>query len=130
MKRSKRIIIILISASMFCSLSVSSFAAGNPMKEIYEDSLYGGLAGTLFGAALMVFTHKPVDHLNYLMYGAAGGVMAGAAYGLITTTRSLAAYENGKIRFALPTIVPDFQVGNTKGQTAFVLKAELLRGRF
>jgi hypothetical protein len=121
---------ILISAFMGCFLTVPCFAAGNAFKEIYEDSLYGGLAGTLVGAAIMAFTKKPGDHLDYMIYGAAGGVLAGATYGLITTTRSLAEYENGKLRFAMPTIVPDFQEANSKGQTAFTLKAELLRGNF
>lgn len=121
---------ILFSAVMICSLTVPCFAAGNAFKEIYEDSLYGGLAGTLIGAALMVFTKKPADHLDYMVYGAAGGVLAGATYGLITTTRSLAEFENGRVRFAMPTIVPDFLEANSKGQTAFLLKAELLRGKF
>ena len=105
-------------------------AAENALKNLFESALYGGLAGGLVGAAVLAFTDKPSDHLNYIAYGAAGGVMLGATYGVVTTTRSLAEIENGEITFSMPTIRPEFWEGNVRGETTIVAIAELIRGKF
>lgn len=111
-------------------MATPCLAAENAFKTVFEDSLYGGLAGGLVGAALLVFTNKPADHLDYIAYGAAGGVLVGAAYGVVTTSRSFAEIEKGKVKFAIPTIKPEFREGNVKGQTTLVAVAELIRGKF
>ena len=73
---------------------------------------------------------SPSDHVDYIAFGGAGGVLVGAAYGLAKTTRSLAEYENGKVKFALPTVIPTLKENSATGQTSIVFNAELVRGTF
>lgn len=111
-------------------MTTPCLAAENAFKEIFDDAFYGGLAGGLVGAALIVFTDKPSDHLDYISYGAAGGVMVGAAYGAASVSQSFAEYENGRIKFSMPTIRPEFREGNVRGQTTLYAMAEIIRGKF
>jgi len=104
--------------------------AEDTFEGIFRDAFYGGLVGGLVGTALLVFTDKPGDHLDYIGYGAAGGVLAGTAYGVAKTTRALAELENGKVKLAVPTVVPDYVRTGADGEREVVLKAEVLRGRF
>ena len=111
-------------------IATPCLAAENAFKTFFEDAFYGGLTGGLVGAAVLAFTKKPGRHLDYIGYGAAGGVLVGAAYGAVVTTRSLAEVENGKVRFSMPTIIPELREANSKGQTSIIATAELIRGRF
>lgn len=124
LKRTVAIVVTLLSIATPC------LAEENAFKTIFEDAFYGGLAGGLVGAALLAFADKPGDHLQNVGIGAGVGVILGATYGAVTTTRSLAEYENGKVKFAMPTIHPEFREGNVKGQSNIVAMAELLRGKF
>jgi len=124
LKRTALILVTLIFMANPC------LAADNAFKTLFEDALYGGLAGGLVGAAVLAFTDHPSDHLDYVVFGAAGGVLVGATYGVITTSRSLAEIENGQVRFSMPTIRPEFREGNVKGQTTIVAMAEIIRGKF
>lgn len=126
----RRTISIFMLAVLLTCWNAPCFASDNAFKDLFENSLYGGLAGGLVGAALLAFTKRPGNHLDYMIYGAAGGVLVGAAYGLTKSAKSLAELENGKVRFAIPTIIPDIQESNSKGQTALILNAELIRGTF
>jgi len=126
----KRATLVTLSALLLTSLSVPCSAADSAFKNIFEDAFYGGLVGALAGGALLVFTNKPGDHLDYVYYGAAGGVLAGAAYGVAKSSKSLVSMEDGNVKFAMPTIVPEFQETGAKGASALVLKADLIRGRF
>jgi hypothetical protein len=105
-------------------------AADSAIKTLFQDAFYGGLTGGLVGAAVMAFTKKPGNHLDYIGFGAAGGVMVGAAYGAVVATRSLAEVENGRVKFAIPTIRPEFREPNSKGQSSIIATAELIRGKF
>ena len=120
--------VALVVALFF--LATPCLAADSGIKTLFQDAFYGGLTGGLVGAAVMAFTKKPGTHLDYIGYGAAGGVMVGAAYGAVVATRSLAEVENGKVKFAIPTIYPEIREANSKGQTSIVATAELIRGRF
>ena len=126
----RRLAVMLLAASLFSVWSSPAFAEENAFKEVFTDSLYGGLAGALVGGALLAFTNKPGDHLDYVYYGAAGGVLGGAAYGVIKSAKSLAEVENGSVKFAMPTIVPDIQEASVRGGQTLTFKAELLRGKF
>jgi hypothetical protein len=130
MNNVKRKMMMGLAAALFTMWSVPCHAAEGVFKEVFQDALYGGLTGALVGAAVLAFTHKPGEHLDYMGYGAAGGVLVGAAVGIMSTARSLAEVDHGKVRFAIPTIIPDFQEANSKGQTAYVVNAQLLRGNF
>ena len=82
MKRFKTITVLMTVAALLCA-TTSAFADDNAFRDTFQTAFYGGAVGALVGAALMVFTDKPADHLNYMGFGAAAGVMAGTAYGLV-----------------------------------------------
>jgi uncharacterized membrane protein YebE (DUF533 family) len=107
-----------------------SLAAENAFKETFKSALYGGAAGGLVGAAILAFTKKPADHLQYIAYGAAGGVIAGTVYGVVRTSRALAEYEDGKLRFAVPAISPTITEHHATGRTNITWRANLLSGTF
>lgn len=124
-------IITTLLTTMFVLLSQSfALASENAFKEVFQDAFYGGAAGTLVGAALMAFTKKPADHLDYMGYGAAGGILAGAAFGLAKSTRALAEIDNGRVRLAMPTIIPDLVESPSTRQTSITWRADILRGTF
>lgn len=117
-------------AVTFLLIATPCLAAENAFETFFKDALYGGLTGGLVGAAVLAFTRQPGKHLDYIGYGAAGGVLVGAAYGAVVTTRSLAEVDHGHVRFAMPTIIPEIREPNSKGQTNIVATAELIRGKF
>ena len=129
MKRMNRIICLMTVVSMLTT-ATSSFASDNTFKEVFQDAFYGGAVGALVGAAFMAFTKKPADHLENIGYGAAVGVLAGTAYGITKSARSLAEIDNGRVRIAIPTIIPDLVESSTTRQASIVWRAELLRGTF
>jgi len=130
MIRFKRTLMIVIYSLMLTSLSVPCSAAESSFRDLFENTLYGGLVGTLVGGALLAFTNKPSDHLDYLTIGAASGVLAGVAYTVARPAKSLIAIENGNVKIALPAVIPELQSNNAKGLTGMVLKAELISGKF
>ncbi len=130
MKRRNRVTAVILAVSCLLCWSVPSFGADSAFREVFEDSLYGGLSGALVGAAIMAFTHKPGQHLDYIYYGGAGGVLVGAGFGLIKASKSLAEVQDGKVRFALPTVIPSLQDTNGRGGQTLAFRADLLRGTF
>ncbi len=126
--RKLRVFISVIFSTMFLFLiQAPCHAAETAFKEIVQDSIYGGIAGTVVGVAVLAFSHKPGDHLEYMAYGAAAGVLGGAAYGYFTS-RALVEVDNGKVTLAIPTVMPDFQSTLTK--SSFVIRTELIKGNF
>ncbi len=130
MNNFKRVVMVVLSAVLLTSWSVPCSAEDSAFKNIFENAFYGGLAGTLVGGALLAFTKKPGDHLDYLSVGAASGVLAGAAYGLVKSSRAFAEIDNGTVKLAMPTIMPEFQEANARGASSVMFKAELIRGKF
>lgn len=130
MKRFCKIFICFVTAICAFNWCTPCMAAENAVQEIFQDGFYGGLTGTLVGAALLAFTDKPGDHLDYLGYGAAIGTLAGVSFGVVQASRAFAEVENGKVKFAFPTIIPDVGETNSKGETPVVVMAQLLRGTF
>jgi hypothetical protein len=126
----KRGSLIVITALLLTSWSLPCHANDNALRDLFENTLYGGLVGTLVGGAFIAFTHKPKEHLDYLAYGAATGVLSGVTYSVAKQARSLVAMEDGKVKVAMPTIVPEFQKTDAKGSLTVMLKAELLTGKF
>lgn len=129
MKLTTRVITLLTLVTLLSSTS-TVFADDNAFRETFRSAFYGGAAGSLVGAALMVFTKKPADHLDYIAYGAASGIIAGTVYGAVKTSRSLAEYENGKVRFAIPAVVPDLTENPATRQTNVTWRASLFSGTF
>lgn len=131
MKTNKRVIMRLFAAVLYVIWDAPCFAAENFFKEIFLDTSYGVLTGSLVGAAVMAFAKRPDNHLDYLGYGAAGGVLAGATFGLGRMAKSLAELDdNGNVRFAIPAIIPSHQDTNSKGQSEYVVSTLLLSGKF
>ena len=130
MKKYKRMVTRALSFIILIIWTAPCSAAESAFKEVFQDAMYGGVTGTLIGAAVMAFTKRMGDHLDYMGYGAAGGAIVGAAVGLTLINRSLAEVENGKVKFAIPAIIPDFKDENPKGESEFAINAELLSGKF
>ncbi|AJE04857.1 hypothetical protein GPICK_07825 [Geobacter pickeringii] len=118
-------------AVMLAVTAVPSHAEEGGFEGIFRNALYGGLAGALVGGALLAFTHRPADHLDYLGYGAAGGILAGAAYGTVRAATALAEVENGSVKIAMPTIVPDYvPARGSRTEGGVIISAQVLRGKF
>jgi hypothetical protein len=130
MKKYKRMATRLLSLLILIIWTAPCSAAESAFKEVFQDALYGGVAGTLVGAAVMAFTKRTGEHLDYMGYGAAGGALVGAAVGLTLINRSLAVLDKGKVKFAIPVVIPDFKDANAKGAGEIVLNTELLSGKF
>lgn len=126
----KRVKMVLFTVLLIAGLSFPCSAAESKVKNLFENSLYGGLAGTLVGAACLAFTNTPSDHLNYLYIGAASGVILGVVYSVAQESKSLVAVENGTVKIAMPTITPELQRIDAKGPFALMLKADLISGSF
>lgn len=130
MRWMKSITVVLVAVAMIMTSALPAAAEDSAMKEIFRDALYGGLAGTLIGAATLIFTKKPSDHLVNLAIGGGAGAVAGAGYGVIKTSKALAQFENGRVKFAVPTIMPEVRDVNYHGDKAVVVNAEIFRGVF
>ena len=118
------VLVITISGNLACFASDESRSS-----EIFKDAMIGGLAGGLVGAAMLAFTRKPGQHLEYMAYGTAGGTVAGGAYGLFKEQTSLIAIKGDKISIDVPLIMPDDQEKGTRG-TNVTIMAELISGKF
>ena len=129
MKKLKRLIAVMTLVSLLTTVS-SAFAADDSIREVFTDAFYGAGIGGLIGGALMVFKDKPADHFNFIAYGAATGILAGTAYGLAKSARAFAEVENGRVRIALPTVIPELVISPASGRTAIAWKADLIRGTF
>lgn len=129
MKQFRKLVALMTLVSLLATAS-SAFAADDTIKEVFTDAFYGAAIGGLVGGAIMVFTKKPLDNLNYMAYGAASGVLAGTAYGLAKSARAFAEVENGRVRVAIPTITPELLVSPGSGRTTVAWKADLVRGTF
>lgn len=129
MKSCRKLVAVLMLVSLLATAS-SAFAGDNTIREVFTDAFYGAAIGGLVGGAIMVFQTKPFDHLNYIAYGAASGVLVGTAYGLAKSARAFAEVENGRVKMAFPTIIPELVASPSSGQTTVAWKADLLRGSF
>ncbi len=122
---------MLFAAFLSITWAVPCFAVESAFKEFFQDSFYGGLTGSLIGAAVLAFTKRPGNHLDYMGYGAAGGVLAGAAFGAVRIAKSVAELDDkGKVRFAIPIIIPDIHEPNSRAQSSYTVNAQLLSGKF
>lgn len=130
MIRLKKTILFLTLAAMLGTSTSALAVDENTVRETFTSALYGGAVGALVGGALMIFTHKPADHLDYIGMGAAAGVLAGTVYGVAKSTRALASIDNGSVRIAIPTIIPDLVESPVTKQLTVAWRADILRGTF
>ncbi len=108
MHKTRKIISMIIISAMLLG-AVPAFASGDQaLLDTFQDSLYGVLIGSLIGGATVAFTKKPASHLINIGIGAGFGAIGGAAFGLTKALKTLVEIEDGKAKFAMPTIVPEF----------------------
>ncbi len=117
-------LLVTVSGSLTCFASEDSLSTA-----VFKDSMIGSLAGGLVGAAVLAITRKPGQHLEYIAYGAAGGAVAGGAYGLFKKQTSLVAINGDTVSIDVPLIMPDVQEKGTRGTTLTIM-AELISGKF
>jgi hypothetical protein len=129
MKQLKKLVAVMTLVSLLSSTS-SALAADDTIKEIFVDAFYGAAIGAVVGSAFIIFTKHPEDHLMNIAYGAASGVLVGTAYGVAKSARAFAEVENGRVKIALPTVIPELVVSPVSGQTKVAWKADLIRGTF
>jgi hypothetical protein len=118
-----------VIALLLVCCATAARAEESSTKTILKGSLYGTLSGAAVGAVLLIFAKEPSKRVEWVAYGAAGGAAVGAVYGAVSATRSLAEFEKGEVRFAIPTIVPELREG-PNGSSAIVAMANLFRGTF
>jgi hypothetical protein len=123
------IIVVLIAALGGWWFPKTAAAQDGGSKIIFKDGIYGGLAGTLVGAALLAFRDHPKDHLDLVAKGAAVGVIAGVAFGFYDTSRSVAELENGNVYVRIPAPRYDIETGPT-GKNSFGARVNLFTWRY
>ena len=118
---------VIVLAILFITCGSVSASETNLAGKMFIDGFLGGLVGTMIGGATMLLTHHPSDHTDNLRYGAGIGVIAGSIYGVADYAydRSVARVEDGKVKFAMPSVMPE--VGQ-KGDLRVV--ATLVSGKF
>lgn len=126
---------IAVFAMVFTLLTASAASAQDTMQKTMRDALYGGAIGALLGAAVMLLTDNPDDHLSYIPTGAAVGVLAGAAYGIATSgVMSTAAAEidakEGKVSLAMPTISAEEYYDEKTNEREEIERIDLVRLTF
>lgn len=103
----------------------SATAADFEVQTVFEDALYGGAIGALIGGGAMLVSSQPSKHWDYITTGAGIGIIAGAIYGVYSSSRSFAEIEDGKMMVGIPT--PQIRVRNYDDSTAVALQADLLK---
>lgn len=117
---------VLIGILLIAAMTTSSVARAELKGTvIFKDTIYGALTGGIIGAATMVFTEKPEDHLMNIAYGAAAGSILGAGFGAYEST-TVAEFSDGNLYLALPSI----QFSAEKDRNAGLASVDLLRVRF
>jgi hypothetical protein len=129
MKQFKKIIAFMTVVTMLGS-TTPVFAASNAVGDLFLDAFYGAALGALAGGAILVFTKKPADNLDFMAMGAAAGVLAGMTYGILKSTNAFVSVENGNLKIAMPTIIPEVYESPVTKQMTVSWRADILRGTF
>ncbi len=131
MKITKKIIVLSLIFSFFASTTPAH--AEDALQRTLTDSLYGGIIGALLGSAIAVLNKHPEDHLDYIPTGAAIGVLAGATWGIATSSgvvQSLSEVENNKLTFNFPTIKNNVETDKRTNRSETVESLELFKLKF
>ena len=124
----KKLLVVLTAAVLVISTSLPAAAGQGAMQRTFQNAFYGGLVGALVGGALLIFQDKPEEKLEYISYGFGAGVLVGAAYGVVKSTKALAEIEGGKLNLAVPSIKTGSK--SVAGKKYVELSADLLSVRF
>lgn len=130
--RKKIIVLAVILSIAVPALPSRVFAADDSimMQNIFRDTLYGGAIGAVIGVGFMLLRGKPTDHWNYVAYGAGGGIIAGAAIGMASSTKALAEIEGGRITLNVPELKTNIVQDKRDEKIEVVRHLSLLRYNF
>lgn len=119
----KRIGAIVIFSVWVMLLPVKTVyaASSDSLDRIVTDSLYGGAAGALVGAATLAFVDKAGDHTENIGKGAAIGIILGAIYGTMKVAGPVAEVKDGKMRVNFPAIQMSPDAAALKGSLLWKL---------
>ncbi|MDX8388082.1 MAG: hypothetical protein R8M46_06065 [Ghiorsea sp.] len=117
-----------VVAAMMALFPMQAAAADYEVANVMDDAIYGAGVGGMVGAGLMLLSDKPTDNWNYLTRGIGIGIIAGAAFGVFRTSKSLAQVEDGEIKLGMPT--PELAFQETALGLDLVVKTDLIRGSF
>ena len=130
--RKKVIVLAVILSIAVPALPSRAFSADDSvmMQNVFKDTLYGGAIGAVIGVGFMLLRKKPTDHWNYVAYGAGGGIIAGAAIGMASSTKALAEIEGGRITLNVPELKTDIVQDKRDEKIEVVRHLSLLRYNF
>ena len=114
--------------AMIASSPTSARAADFEVQTVFEDALYGGAIGALVGAGFLLISSQPSQHWDYITTGAGVGIVAGAAYGVVSSSRAFAQIEDGKMVVGVPT--PRLSLQEASGSTTLALETDLMKMNF
>ncbi|QEM69069.1 hypothetical protein FO488_13475 [Geobacter sp. FeAm09] len=123
--KTRKIVSMIVISSLLLG-AIPASAVDQALQETFQDALYGVMIGTLVGGATVAFTKKPAKHLVNFGIGAGCGAIGGTIFGLAKAVKTLAEVEDGKVKFAMPTIVPEF-VDSPAASNKLALSVGLLR---
>lgn len=120
----------LVLIALVAAWAPPARAANAEMGDVLVNGFYGGLIGTLVGAAVMALTDDPGEHTEYMLTGAGIGVIAGTAYGLSQVARhAMIDVDRGHVSWHVPPIEP--VVSLVPGATPeMTVSAAIVRVRF
>ncbi len=121
----KKIVVMIVAATLLSVSSLPAFAEDKGMRSTFDNAVYGGLTGALVGAAMLIFTSEPGDHLDYIAYGFGGGVILGTAYGTWKATTASIEINDGEVAFHLPA--PNAKVTSIGKDKMVTVSADVLR---
>ena len=126
MKRIGAVILLSVFVALLPTKTVHA-ASSDSLGRIVTDSLYGGAAGALVGAATLAFVDKASDHTDNIGKGAAIGVILGAIYGTMKVSGHLVEIQDGKMTVKIPEI----QIApHASRKGALILNLDLVRVSF
>jgi hypothetical protein len=127
MNKLQLLCVTVLSLLYFFIVQLPCLAAETMVKEVGQDSAYGGIDGTLVGVTTLTFTRRPDDPLECLAQVATAVTPDGAPEDSFSSS-ALMEVEKGRVRFGVPIVVPD--VKDSSRKTTVVVIAEIIKGRF
>jgi len=124
----KKVVQAVMIAAALAVAPFQASAANSEVQNLMDDALYGAGVGALVGLGVMLVSTSPTSNWDYVTKGAGAGIILGAAFGLLRSTKALAEVEDGVIHLGVPT--PEFALQATNAGYAWAVKTDLVHGTF
>jgi hypothetical protein len=115
-------------AGLLAVAPMQAQAADVEVETVFQDAMYGAAIGALLGAGFMLVSNSPTSHWDYIAVGAGAGIIGGVAYGVYSSSRGFAEYEDGEFHLNVPT--PKLALHEGRKGTELAMGVDLLRSRF